>query len=128
MPCSRPLAARRRSHDATIMDRPERVAALDYLRRQGTESSAAKLSSSLRAAFRAFERKLEQVPEGMRTRRPTPNAWSVHEVVDHLVESDRPAIAELRALCAGVSPESGPIPARLNLEPLMTDLRRRTLH
>src|SRR5262249_45927932 len=95
------------------MDRPERTAALDYLRRQGTESSAAKLSSSLRAAFRAFERKLEQVPEGVRALRPTPNAWSVHEMVDHLIESDRPAIAELRALCAGVSPTSGPIPARL---------------
>jgi hypothetical protein len=95
------------------MDRPERVAALDYLRRQGTEASAAKLSSSLRAVFRAFERKLAQVPEGLRTLRPAMDAWSVHEVVDHLVESDRPAVAELRALCAGVSPAGGPIPARL---------------
>jgi len=95
------------------MDRPECVAALEYLRRHGTESSAAKLSSSLRAVFRAFERKLQQVPEGLRALRPAANAWSVHEVVDHLVESDRPAVAELRALCAGVSPVGGPIPARL---------------
>jgi hypothetical protein len=37
----------------------------------------------------------------------------VHEIVDHVVESHRPAVAELSALCAGESPTGGPIPARL---------------
>jgi len=95
------------------MDRPERAAALEYLHRHGTEASAARLLASLRASFRAIERKLEQVPEHLRTLRPAPKAWSVYEVVDHLVESDRPAVAELRALCSGISPTGGPIPARL---------------
>ena len=95
------------------MDRPERTAALEFLRRHGTESSAARLLSSLRAVFRAMERSLRQIPEGVRTLRPAPDAWSIHEIVDHLVESDRPAVAELRALCAGISPTGGPIPARL---------------
>ena len=49
----------------------------------------------------------------LRTGRPSPAAWSVHEIVDHLVETNRPAVAELRELCAGVSPMDGPIPARL---------------
>jgi DinB family protein len=95
------------------MERPERTAALEYLRRHGTDAPAARLCASLRAVFHALERKLVDVPEAMRTLRPAPDAWSVHEVVDHLVESDRPAVAELRDLCAGMSPVGGPIRARL---------------
>jgi hypothetical protein len=53
------------------------------------------------------------VPEALRPCRPGATSWSVHEIVDHLVESHRPAVLELQALCAGVSPDGGPIPARL---------------
>lgn len=95
------------------LDRPEPAAAMEYLRRKGTEAPASTLASKLRLTFQQFEQEIERVPEGLRTRRPDPAAWSVHEIVDHLVESDRPAVAELRELCAGVSPTSGPIPARL---------------
>src|SRR5262245_50857679 len=94
-------------------DRPERAAAVDYLRRKGTEAPVSRLASGLRSTFQKFEQTIERVPEALRTRRPENTAWSVHEIVDHLVESDRPAVLELRQLCAGISPGGGPIPARL---------------
>jgi hypothetical protein len=95
------------------VDRPERAAALDYLRRKGTEATAAKLAAGLRAAFQKFEATIDRVPPPVRAGRPSPAAWSVHEIVDHLVETNRPALSELRQLCAGISPGGGPIPARL---------------
>jgi hypothetical protein len=95
------------------MDRPERTAALEYLRRKGTDAPVAKLLSGLRSTFRTFEQTIERVPEAVRSRRPGATAWSVHEIVDHLVQTHRPAVRELRALCAGVPPDGGPIPARL---------------
>jgi hypothetical protein len=94
-------------------ERPERAAALEYLRRKGTEAPVAKLAAGLRSAFQKFEQVVERVPPALRTGRPSPAAWSVHEIVDHLVETNRPALAELRQLCAGNSPPGGPIPARL---------------
>jgi len=94
-------------------DRPERTAAVDYLRRKGTEAPVSRLASGLRSTFQKFEQTIDRVPEALRTRRPEAAAWSVHEIVDHLVESDRPAVLELRQLCAGISPDGGPIPARL---------------
>src|SRR5262245_8071555 len=94
-------------------DRPERAAAVDYLRRKGTEAPVSRLASGLRSTFQKFEQTIDRVPEALRTRRPEAAAWSVHEIVDHLVESDRPAVLELRQLCAGISPDGGPIPARL---------------
>jgi hypothetical protein len=95
------------------MERPERAAAVEYLRRKGTDAPAARLLSGLRTIFLKLEQTLERVPEAVRTQRPTPRSWSVHEIVDHLIASHRPAVAELRDLCAGVSPLGGPIPARL---------------
>jgi len=95
------------------MERPERAAAVEYLRRKGTAAPAAKLLSGLRSTLQRFEQAVDRVPEAVRRQRPAPAAWSVHEIVDHLVESHRPAVAELRSLCAGVSPTDGPIPARL---------------
>ena len=96
-----------------MTDRPERAAALDYLRRKGTDAPVSKLLSGLRSTFQRLEQALDRLPEALRTQRPAATSWSVHEIVDHLVETHRPAVAELRALCAGVSPAGGPIPARL---------------
>jgi len=114
------------------MDRPERAAALDYLRRKGTEAPVVRLLAGLRATFQRVEHTIERVPAPMRTRRPQPAAWSVHEVVDHLVETHRPAVTELRALCSGISADGPPIPARLtsvaplsrSWDALVADLKR----
>jgi hypothetical protein len=95
------------------MDRPERTAAIEYLRRKGTEAPFSRLVAGLRSTFQKFEQTIDRVPETLRERRPDARSWSVHEIVDHLVESHRPAVEELRELCAGLSPHGGPIPARL---------------
>jgi hypothetical protein len=46
-------------------------------------------------------------------RQALPGEWTIHEVVDHLVASHRPGLAELEALLAGRRPPGGPIPAGL---------------
>src|SRR5262245_50743194 len=97
----------------STVHRPERAAAMEFLRRKGTEAPAATLVSKLRVTFQQFEQEIERVPAGLRAKQPGPASWSVHEIVDHLVESNRPAVLELQSLCEGVSPASGPIPARL---------------
>lgn len=97
----------------TVMDRPERTAALDYLRRKGTEAPVSKLFSGLRTTFQTFEQAIDRVPEAVRTEQPTATSWCVHQIVDHLVETHRRALAELRDLRQGISPVGGPIPARL---------------
>jgi len=73
------------------MERPERAAAVEYLRRKGTDAPAAKLLAGLRSTLQRFEQAVDRVPEAVRRQRPAPAAWSVHEIVDHLVESHRPA-------------------------------------
>jgi hypothetical protein len=40
-------------------------------------------------------------------------AWSIQEVVDHLVLTNRPAAEELRGLIEGRRPQGNPIPASL---------------
>jgi len=85
------------------VDRPEQAAAVAYLKRKGTEASAARLQAGLKATFRQFEQALDRVPEAVRSRRLSTSAWSIHEIGDHLVESHRPAVMELRDLCAGIS-------------------------
>src|SRR5262245_27585503 len=95
------------------MERPERTAAIEYLRRKGTEAPASRLVAGLRSTFQKLEQTIDRVPESVRDRRPDAASWSVHEIVDHLVESHRPAVLELGELCAGLSPDGGPIPARL---------------
>src|SRR5262245_25020378 len=114
------------------MDRPERTAAVDYLRRKGTEAPAARLLAGLRTTLKRFEQAVDRVPGPLRARRPQPAAWSVQEVVDHLVETHRLAVGELRTLCAGRAPDGPPIPARLMSpaplsrpwDPLVNDLKR----
>jgi DinB family protein len=95
------------------MDRPERLAAIEYLRRKGTEAPLSRLVSGLRSTFQRFEQTIDRVPETLKSQRPDAASWSVHEILDHLIESHRPAVVELSELCAGMSPAGGPIPARL---------------
>ena len=46
-------------------------------------------------------------------RRSIPGQWTIHEVVDHLVETYRPGLDELWCLLAGQRPPGEPIPASL---------------
>ena len=92
--------------------RPEQVRALDYARRRGTEGTLHEIRERVRGTYAAVEALVDSVPADLAARRPAVGAWSVHEVTDHLVESDRPAAEQLRRLLAGDSVDE-PIPASL---------------
>jgi hypothetical protein len=93
--------------------RPEQTRVLDYLRGKGTEASIPELREHLAATFRKIEALLDAVPPHLRSASPGPGRWSVHEVVDHLVESHRRSVEQLRFLVAGRRPISTAIPASL---------------
>jgi DinB superfamily len=84
------------------------------------------------AAFEALNAVLRSVPPDRVARRPAPGEWCVGEVVDHLVETYRPGVDELRCVLAGQRPPGAPIPASLQskaplLRPwpwLLDELRR----
>lgn len=93
--------------------RPEQEAALRYAREKGTEAPAASVRQRMAKTFAQLEALLAAIPQEAVRIRPAPGRWSVHEIVDHLLESHRPAIDELRELVRGHRPEGGPIPASL---------------
>lgn len=92
---------------------PEQIRALDYLRRKGTQAPVQQLYAQMEAAFTALEELLSTVPPAHRALHPREEAWSVQEVVDHLVLTHRLAAVELRGLIEGRRPQGKPIPANL---------------
>jgi len=93
--------------------RPEQVKAREYLDAKGSRLPVAQIRERVAAAFAAIEGALAGVSEADARRRPLSGEWTVHEVVDHLVETHRPSIRELRDLLAGRRPAREPIPAGL---------------
>ncbi|HEX9942137.1 MAG TPA: DinB family protein [Thermoanaerobaculia bacterium] len=92
--------------------RPEQERALAYARRRGTEASLADIKSRVSSTYSDFEALVRPIPPGIARTRPSPSSWSVQEVVDHLVVSDRRAVDQLTELIAGESSEI-PTPASL---------------
>jgi hypothetical protein len=85
------------------------------------------------AAFEALDAVLTAIPPERVARRPAPEQWSVQEIVDHLLETYRPGVDELRCVLAGQRPPGEPIPAalqsrapRLRPWPWLLDELRRT--
>ncbi len=100
---------------------PEQERALAYMRRRGSEAPLEAIRSRVAGTYAEIEALVAAVEEGLVRQRPEPSSWSVLEVVDHLVESDRPAVAQLRELLAGRASEEA-IPAGLQSpEPLAAD-------
>jgi hypothetical protein len=65
------------------------------------------------AAFAALDAILETVPSSVAAAEAIPGDWTIQDVVDHLVETHRPGLDELRCLLAGRRPPGAPIPASL---------------
>ena len=112
---------------------PEQLQALDYLRRKGTEAPIDRLREHVARTFADFEALLDTVPPDRRALQPAPGQWSVHEIVDHLVESHRPGVAQIAAIrdnqeVTDVIPPSlqSPAPHDRPWDDLVAELR--TLH
>ena len=90
-----------------------RAKARDYLRTKGTETAAGVVADRVRGALTALEACLEAVPAERAAVRTLAGEWSVHEIADHLLETHRPLLDELRCLFAGHRPPGEPIPAGL---------------
>lgn len=93
--------------------RAEQVRAMDYLRDKGTRLAASQVHERVGAGFAALESFLDGVLEAEAHVRALPGEWSIQEVADHLVETHRPSLEELRDLLAGRRPPGEPIPAGL---------------
>ncbi|HAM58622.1 MAG TPA: hypothetical protein DCQ64_25705 [Candidatus Rokubacteria bacterium] len=96
-----------------MTERPEQIRAREYLRDKGSLLPVSQIHERVGAAFAATETLLDGVTEGEARRRAIPGEWTIQEVVDHLVETHRPSIDELRDLLAGRRPAGPPIPAGL---------------
>ncbi len=92
---------------------PEQLRALDYLKRKGTDAPANEIRGKLADAFDKLEAAVAAVPVPLRQVAPSPGKWSVHEILDHLVESHRPALSQLILLLRGETPEGPAIQASL---------------
>jgi len=105
--------------------RPEQSQALDYLRRAGSEAPVASIRRRAAATFAEIEELLAGLPEEIVRRRPAPGTWSLLEVVDHLVESHRPAVADLARLVAGEEVGEAVPASLLSADPHGHDWHRR---
>ncbi|PYO58985.1 MAG: hypothetical protein DMD83_01130 [Candidatus Rokuibacteriota bacterium] len=93
--------------------RPEQLKAKEYMHQKGTLLPAAQVHERVGAAFAAMETLLDGVGEAEARARTIPGEWTVQEVVDHLVETHRPSLDELRDLLESRRPAGGPVPASL---------------
>lgn len=92
--------------------RPEQARALAYARRRGSDAPLAEVRSRVAATCEALDALLDTIAADAARRRTRASGWSIHEVADHLLVSDTPAVAQLRDLLAGRD-VAEPIPASL---------------
>ena len=93
--------------------RPEQIKAVEYLRDKGNRLAASQVHERVAAGFAALESFLDGITEAEARVRALPGEWSIQEVADHVVETHRPSLEELRDLLAGRRPPGEPIPAGL---------------
>lgn len=92
---------------------PEQVKAKTYLLEKGTRAPVAQIRERVADAFAAMDALLESVTETQARRVPGEGEWSLHEILDHLVETHPRALEEMRALLANRHSPVSPIPAGL---------------
>jgi hypothetical protein len=91
---------------------PEQLRALAYAKKRGSDAPLASIRSRVAATYAEFETLVDALPAATAREHRSTSAWSIQEVVDHLVESERPAVRQLSRLLAGQS-VAEPIPASL---------------
>ncbi len=87
--------------------------AREYLHANGTLASREALRKRVGQAFERLESFLGSVDAARAARVARAGEWSLHEIADHVVETHRPSLGELRSLLAGRRPSGGPVPAGL---------------
>jgi hypothetical protein len=87
--------------------------ALEYFRTRGTRAPVVEIRERVSAAFATLDALLAGLTAEQARRPAVEGEWCVQEIVDHLVETHRPGVDELRCLLAGQRPPGGPIPASL---------------
>lgn len=97
----------------TMTTPPERLKAQAYLREKGTEAPVAQIRERVADAFATMDALLDSVTEAQAARKPADGEWSVHEILDHLVETHPLALEEMRALMENRHSPVSPIPAGL---------------
>jgi len=97
------------------MDTPEatKERARDYLRTHGTEGEVRVIRRRVAHAFDTLHAVLEAADEARARRRPSPGEWSLQEIADHVLETHRASLDELRCLLAGRPPAGPVVPAAL---------------
>ena len=87
--------------------------AREYFRTKATQLTAPVIRERVADALGAFEEFVAPLSAAQAARATIPGEWTIHEVVDHLVETYRPGLDELWCLLAGRRPPGEPIPASL---------------
>ncbi len=90
-----------------------RAKAREYLRTKGTLAPLPVIRERIADAFGALDAFLAPLSAAQAARLSIPGEWTIHEIVDHLVETHRPGLDELWSLLAGRRPPGEPIPAGL---------------
>lgn len=91
---------------------PEQIRALAYVRKRGTDAPVASIRERVAATYAEIEALVDGISATVALESRSASEWSIQEVVDHLVESDRPAVEQLGQLLSSQS-SGEPIPASL---------------
>ena len=91
---------------------PEQIRALAYVRKRGTDAPVDSIRERVAATYAELDALVEGIAAPLALQVRNTSEWSIQEVVDHLVESDRPAVDQLGQLLRRQS-SGEPIPASL---------------
>src|SRR5213593_3530665 len=95
-------------HEAQAKER-----AREYFRTKGTQLPVPVIRERIADAVRALDEFLAPLSAEQAARVTVRGEWTIHEIVDHLIETYRPGLDELWCLLAGRRPPGEPIPAGL---------------
>src|SRR3989442_14981296 len=87
--------------------------AREYFRTKGTRRPVPVIRERIADAVRAVDEFLARWAAEQAARATVPGEGTIHEIVDHLIETYRPGLDELWCLLAGRRPPGEPIPAGL---------------